>query len=89
MLVNTKSIAFSLCEVEGSVMPAGDVVKCLGYWWRGDLHLHLLMRKSGKLVVLFSTFGSIGVFQGDVSPLSSRAVLHSCVMLVLLFVCEN
>ena len=32
-----KSIAFPVCEVEGSVMPAGDVVKCLGYWWRGDL----------------------------------------------------
>ena len=33
----------------------------------------------------FFHFGSIGVFQGDVSPLSSRAVLESCVMPVLLF----
>ena len=31
----------------------------------------------------------IGVFQCDVSPLSSRAVLESCVMLILLFGCEN
>ena len=25
------------CEVEGSEMPVGDVGKCLGYWWKGDL----------------------------------------------------
>ena len=37
MSVNARSIAFPVCEMEGSVMPAGDIVKCLGYWWRGDL----------------------------------------------------
>ena len=25
------------CEVDGSVLPAGDMGKCLGYWWKGDL----------------------------------------------------
>ena len=25
------------CEVDGCVLPVGDVAKCLGYWWRGDL----------------------------------------------------
>jgi hypothetical protein len=25
------------CEVDGSVLPAGDVGKCLGLWWKGDL----------------------------------------------------
>ena len=85
-----KSIAFSVCDVEGSVMPAGDVVKCLGYWWRGDLSASTSIdEKIRKARRAFFHFGSIGVFQGDVSPLSSRVVLHSCVMLVLLFVCEN
>ena len=25
------------CVVEGSVIPASDEGKCLGYWWRGNL----------------------------------------------------
>ena len=29
------------------------------------------------------------VFQGDLSPLTSRSVVESCVMPVLLFGCEN
>ena len=37
---------------------------------------------------LFS-FGAIGVFQGDLSPLSPRAFVESCVMPVLLYGCEN
>ena len=34
-------------------------------------------------------YGSIGVFQGDTSPLSSREVIESCVMPVLLYGSEN
>ena len=34
-------------------------------------------------------YGAISVFQGDLSPLSSRAVVESCVMPVLLYGCEN
>ena len=37
----------------------------------------------------FFHYGAIGVFQGDLSPLSSRAVVESCVMPVLLYGCEN
>ena len=36
-----------------------------------------------------SSVGSIGVFQGDLSPLSSRSVVETCVMPVLLFGSEN
>ena len=32
-----RNIVPPVCEVEGTVMPAGDVGKCLGYWWKGDL----------------------------------------------------
>ena len=34
-------------------------------------------------------FGPIGVFQCDLSPLSSCAVVESCMMPVLLYSCEN
>ena len=37
----------------------------------------------------FFHYGAIGVFQGDLSPLSSHAVVESCVMPVLLYGCEN
>ena len=37
----------------------------------------------------FFLYGSIGAFQGDISPLSSRSVLESCVMPILLFGSEN
>ena len=37
----------------------------------------------------FFHFGSIGAFQGDISPLSSRFVIDLCVIPVLLFGCEN
>ena len=32
-----RNIVPPVCKVEGTVMPAGDVGKCLGYWWKGDL----------------------------------------------------
>ena len=26
-----------VCDVDGVAVPSGDVGKCLGYWWKGDL----------------------------------------------------
>ena len=37
----------------------------------------------------FFAYGSIGAFQGDLSPLSSRSVVETCVIPVLLFGSEN
>lgn len=37
----------------------------------------------------FFHFGSIGIFQGDISPPSSREVIDSCVIPVLLYGSEN
>lgn len=52
-----------LYEIEGSAMPAGDVGKCLEYWWRGDL----LATKSvdeiiKKACCAIFYHGKIGVF---------------------------
>ena len=74
----------------GAVLPAEDVHKCLGYWWKGDL----LATKSVEENILnahhaFFHYGSIGVIQGDINPLSSRSVLENCVVLILLFGSEN
>jgi len=78
------------CVVEGSVIPARDVAKCLGFWWRGDLLATTSVDKNiQKARGAFFHYGSIGVFQGDICPLSSRSVLECCVLPVLLYGCEN
>ena len=79
-----------VCEVDGSVLPAGDAGKCLGYWWKGDLSASWSVEENiQKACRAFFHYSSIGVFQGDISPLSSREVIESCVMSVLLYGSEN
>ena len=53
--------------------------------WRQDLWT----RTSRKPVAPFSTMAALGVFQGDICPLSSKSVLECCVIPVLLYGCEN
>ena len=78
------------CEVEGPEMPVGDVGKCLGYWWKGDLLATISVDKNTKKARrAFFHYGSIGVFHGDICPLSSNSVLECCVIPVLLYGCEN
>ena len=62
-LLKSKGIALPVCEVEGSVMSAGDIGKCLGYWWSGDLSSSTSIdEKIRKARCAFFHFGSIGVF---------------------------
>ena len=86
-----RNFAPPLCEIEGSEMPAGDVGKCLGYWWKGDLLATKSVVENIKKArrAFFFHYGSIGVFQGDICPLSSKSVLECCVIPVLLYGCEN
>ena len=37
----------------------------------------------------FFHYGSLGAFQGDLSPLSLRSIIETCVMPILLFSSEN
>ena len=70
-----------MCEVDGSVLPAGDVGKCLGYWWKSDLSASRSVEENiQKARRAFFHYGSIGIFQGDIK---------SCVMPVLLYGSEN
>ena len=85
-----RNFAPPLCEIEWSEMPAGDVGKCLGYWWKGDLlATKSVVENTKKAPRAFFHYGSIGVFQGDISPLSSKSVLECCLISVLLYGCEN
>ena len=37
MFSRDQSTALPSCDVDGSILPAGDVGKCLAYWWKSDL----------------------------------------------------
>ena len=55
----------------------GDAGKCLGYWWRRDLmSTRAFQENIKKARRSFFMLGSIGVFQGDLSPLFSRSVVE-------------
>ena len=72
------------------LLPASGTAKCLGYLWHHDLsakpsidHNILKARKS------FFAYGSMGVFQGDLSPLSGRSVVETCILPILFYGAEN
>ena len=64
-----RNIVPPVCEAEGTVMPAGDVGKCLGYWWKGDLYATKSVDENIKKARRsFFHYGSIDAFQGDICP---------------------
>ena len=82
---HSSAVQFPKCKVDGAVISAGVVGKCLGYWWKGDLSASKSIEENLK-VCSRCAFFYFGVLQGDISPLSSRSVLKSCV-LPIFFVC--
>ena len=79
-------------EVPSSIsgLPVVSTVKCLGYWWSWDLFASKSIDENiYKARRAFFCYGSIGAFQGDLNPLSSKAIIDTCVMPMLLFGSEN
>ena len=79
-------------EVPSSIsgLPVVSTVKCLGYWWSWDLFASKSIDENiYKARRAFFCYGSIGAFQGDLNPLSSKAIIDTCVMPILLFGSEN
>ena len=71
---------FPECSID-DMLPASDVGKFLGYWWRGDqMATKAVEENLKKAKSSVFPYGGIGVFQGDLSPLSSRSVVKVCVM---------
>ena len=78
-----------VCDIEGQPLPSSST-KCLGYLWNHDLsarpsieHNILKARKS------FFAYGSMGLFQGNLSPLSGRSVVETCILPILMYGVEN
>ena len=71
-------------------IPAVSTAKCLGYWWSRNLFASKSIEENIKKARwAFFSYGSIVAFQGDLNPLSSRSIIDSCVMPILLFGSEN
>ena len=78
------------CEVDGSEIPVRNAAKCLGYWWKGDMIVSRSVEENIRRArKFFFYYGSLGAFQGDLSPLSTRFIIETCVMPILLFGSEN
>ena len=60
----------------------------IGHSWR-FLALHALEANIQNARRPFLHFGSIGTFPGDLSHLSTRLVVETCVVPVLIYGCEN
>ena len=71
-LSRAKGNQFPECSIDGEVLAAGDVGKCLGYWWSGDQMATKAVEENLYMVVW--------VFQGDLSALSSQSVMEMCCM---------
>ena len=73
------------CEVNGAAIPVRSEAKCLGYWWRNDLLASKSISENiGKARHSFFLYGRIGAFQGDLNPLSTRSIIETCTLPVLL-----
>ena len=71
-------------------IPVVSTAKCLGYWWSRNLFASKSIEENIKKARrAFFSYGSIGAFQGDLNPLSSKSIIDSCVMPILLFGSEN
>ena len=71
-------------------LPVASTAKCLGYWWNWDLFATKSIEENIKKARrAFFCYGSMGAFQGDLNPLSTKAVIDTCVMPILLFGSEN
>ena len=65
-------------------------MKCLGYIWKGSFSSKPMIESNiSKARKAFFSYGSIGAFQGDLSPLSCRSVVETCICPILFYGSEN
>ena len=69
-------------EIDGVEIPSEKEGKCLGIGGR-EICLQRGECDEGYM------YGAMGTFQGDLSPLSTRSVIETCVVPVLLYGCAN
>ena len=70
-------------------LPVEESVKCLGVWWcSNSTSRKSVEERLCKARRAFFANGDLGAFHGLLNPLSSRSLVESCVMPVLMFGAE-
>ena len=86
----TKPDDASVCTVAGHQLVPSTSVKCLGHRWSWDLSsVKAINEAIGKARKCFFAYGAAGAFDGQLNPVSGRAIFEACVEQVLLYSCEN
>ena len=71
-------------------IPVEDAVKCLGVWWCSNFSSRKSIKERiNKACGAFFAHGELGAFHGLLNPLSSRSLIESCVIPVLMYGAES
>ena len=90
MVSATKPTDDTLCTVAGHQLAPSASAKCLDHWQSWDLSSDRAVNEAiTKARKCFFAYGALGAFDGQLSPLSGRAIFEVCVEPVLLYNCEN
>ena len=69
---------------------SSETAKCLDYIWKGSFSSKSIIESNiSKARIAFFSYGSIDAFQGDLSPLSCRSVVETCICPILFYGCKN
>ena len=73
-----------------SHLPTASSMKCLGVWWNTATHSkQSVEERICKARAAFFAHGQLGAFHGSLNPLSSRSIVESCVLPVLMYGSES
>ena len=71
-------------------LPIEKSVKCLGVMWDNSTSSKACVNERiQKARAAFFANGQLGAFQGLLNPLSSRSIIESCIIPILLYGSEN
>ena len=86
----TKPTDYTLCTVAGHQLALSTSAKCLDHWWSWDISSDRAVNEAiTKARKCFFAYGALGAFDGQLNPLSGRAIFEVCVEPVLLYNCKN
>ena len=90
LLPSNNPLTSSLKIDDVTSLPLEKSVKCLSVWWDNSTSSNACIKERiQKACAAFFYNGQLGAFQGLLNPLSSRSIVESCILPVLLYGSEN
>ncbi len=89
VISTTSPSFFSSIQAASISIPVANSARCLSAWWTMDLSPDGLWKTSTKQRVLSLLMVAVHVFHGTLNPLSSRSIVESCVLRILLYGTET